>query len=570
MDAQKALEKTDHNLIADLQYQIVALKKRIQDLELQNARLSANVSNTQNIHEKIESYQVLYNGMSRDGDSNEPYQAENTLDFDFHDSNACVPSKLSREDNDYVTIQGNSTEHALICSSSSMLRMGFEDTVSGVKGTIQGREMSHVSAMEQFNIDNEPLAEPDTVFGHTVANKFLLDHSNGVHDMTDIQDGLCWEKTKNKKTIGCIQSVSHCGRRFVALKVLYFGQRFYGFASEGNREPTVESELFAAMKKTRLLIGDRKEAHYSRCGRTDKGVSAFGQVIALYLRSNCKDLGDDVNANQTLFDNTSDEKEIDYVKVLNKALPSDIRILGWCPAPTNFHARFSCLSREYKYYFLRENLNICEMEVACKKFLGEHDFRNFCKMDALNVHNYNRRITTFEIVPCSERWAGKEIMTMQIKGSAFLWHQVRCMTAVLFMIGRGVESSSVIDELLDTSKTSRKPQYNMASEIPLVLESCEFEGINFRCSPDAARVLHLHMEKQLQTTLLQVAIFYEAVSQLPDSGPRGDTLMLKPCKKKGLHVPLALRQTEPTYEERHMKSSAKSRFLERHTFIQND
>jgi len=24
-----------------------------------------------------------------------------------------------------------------------------------------------------------------------------------------------------------------------------------------------------------------------------------------------------------------------------------------------------------------------------------------------------------------------------IKGSAFLWHQVRCMMAVLFMIGKG-------------------------------------------------------------------------------------------------------------------------------------
>lgn len=37
------------------------------------------------------------------------------------------------------------------------------------------------------------------------------------------------------------------------------------------------------------------------------------------------------------------------------------------------------------------------MENAGKKFLGEHDFRNFCKMDAANVHNYRRQITQFEI-----------------------------------------------------------------------------------------------------------------------------------------------------------------------------
>lgn len=43
------------------------------------------------------------------------------------------------------------------------------------------------------------------------------------------------------------------------------------------------------------------------------------------------------------------------------------------------------------------------MESAGKKFVGEHDFRNFCKMDALNVHNYMRKITSFAISPCDVR-----------------------------------------------------------------------------------------------------------------------------------------------------------------------
>eukprot|EP01018_Ginkgo_biloba_P009141 Gb_19670 [translate_table: standard] len=335
---------------------------------------------------------------------------------------------------------------------------------------------------------------------------------------------------------------------------MYFGQRFYGFASEAKMEPTVESELFAAMEKTRLLVGDWREAHYSRCGRTDKGVSAIGQVIALYLRSNRKDLGKGTISNQMPLENISDEKEIDYVRVLNRALPIDIRVIGWCPISGNFHARFSCLSREYKYYFYRDELDISRMEIACQKFLGDHDFRNFCKMDALNVHNYRRRITTFEIASCCERWSGKEIMAMRIKGSAFLWHQVRCMAAVLFMVGHGMEPPSVIDELLDTSKIFRKPQYNMASELPLVLESCEFEGVSFMCSSDVTRNLHLHMEQQLQTYLLQAVIFREALSHLP---PYGDTTFQQ-GKKKAQHVPLSLRPTEPTYEERHMKFSTKS------------
>lgn len=36
-----------------------------------------------------------------------------------------------------------------------------------------------------------------------------------------------------------------------------------------------------------------------------------------------------------------------------------------------------------------------------------------------------------------------ELWFMRIKGSAFLWHQVRCMVAVLFLIGQGLESPDV-------------------------------------------------------------------------------------------------------------------------------
>lgn len=34
------------------------------------------------------------------------------------------------------------------------------------------------------------------------------------------------------------------------------------------------------------------------------------------------------------------EGEMDYVKILNKVLPKDIRIIGWSPVPMDFHARY--------------------------------------------------------------------------------------------------------------------------------------------------------------------------------------------------------------------------------------
>jgi tRNA pseudouridine(38-40) synthase len=51
-------------------------------------------------------------------------------------------------------------------------------------------------------------------------------------------------------------------------------------------------------------------------------------------------------------------QEINFVKAINTALPEDIRILAWAPVPTHFDARFSALYRTYKYFFVKENLNI--------------------------------------------------------------------------------------------------------------------------------------------------------------------------------------------------------------------
>jgi tRNA pseudouridine38/39 synthase len=39
---------------------------------------------------------------------------------------------------------------------------------------------------------------------------------------------------------------------------------------------------------------------------------------------------------------------------------------------------------------------------AGQKLIGEHDFRNFCKIDVLNVNNFVRRILSFHIEPVKE------------------------------------------------------------------------------------------------------------------------------------------------------------------------
>ena len=87
-------------------------------------------------------------------------------------------------------------------------------------------------------------------------------------------------------------------KRHVALKMAYLGWDYHGFASQESTENTIESHFFAALSKA-CLIESRDDCNYSRCGRTDKGVSAFAQVVSLDVRSNLMEgLGVIMSGNQ--------------------------------------------------------------------------------------------------------------------------------------------------------------------------------------------------------------------------------------------------------------------------------
>lgn len=73
-------------------------------------------------------------------------------------------------------------------------------------------------------------------------------------------------------------------RRKIALQFLYHGWEFDGLVQQASTDNTVEEHLMAALLKTKLISGE-KDCDFSRCGRTDKGVSAFKQVAAVVVRS---------------------------------------------------------------------------------------------------------------------------------------------------------------------------------------------------------------------------------------------------------------------------------------------
>lgn len=247
--------------------------------------------------------------------------------------------------------------------------------------------------------------------------------------------------------------------RHIALKIAYLGQNYSGYEhANGNLTPlpTIEEVLWKAMRKACLIWPptdepaeatrsfaerSRKPFHiswdgcqYSKCGRTDRGVSAFGQVIGIRVRSNQlsesaasarKDVeveGEVIESkNITPFDPIEDE--LPYISMLNSLLPSDIRVLAWCPNPPDgFDARYSCGERRYKYFFtnpaflpttgpigisdaqghdtgLREGwLDIEAMKEAAKRLVGLHDYRNFCRVDvSKQLGTFERRLTHVSI-----------------------------------------------------------------------------------------------------------------------------------------------------------------------------
>ncbi|KAG6845143.1 hypothetical protein H0H87_000380 [Tephrocybe sp. NHM501043] len=335
---------------------------------------------------------------------------------------------------------------------------------------------------------------------------------------------------------------SRHSRRKIALKFSYAGWEYGGLAFQQMRAtlPTVEGVLFDALVKARLIDPEQgfEGCGWERCGRTDRGVSGAGQVVSLWVRSTqvggedvthgkndvsvsnvVASPGDSVSStistsqdsvlpglefgfdeddletapiNSSLPAPTKDRKVIyehDYLAILNRLLPATIRILAWSPVSDNFSARFSCSYRHYKYFFSTDTapgptLDIKRMRVAASKLIGEHDFRNMCKLDpAKQITVFKRRVVSAEIDPVSVDGNGNGQYVFNLVGSAFLYHQVRHIMSVLFMVGHGQEDPSVVTNLMNveeglesgaTEVVDCKPEYQMADALPLMLWDCGY------------------------------------------------------------------------------------------------
>lgn len=227
----------------------------------------------------------------------------------------------------------------------------------------------------------------------------------------------------------------------IALKLAYLGDGYHGF----QRQPglvTVDSVVRRALEQIGVINGD-----FCYAGRTDRGVSALGQVIDFWI--------------------DEDKAYLARPRCVNGRLPRDVWAWAWAVAPIGFSARWNALWREYRYLLWHEGLDIDTMHAGAEMFLGKHDFRNFSSVKVDPVRN----IQKLEI---SER---NGLFIFDIRADGFLWNMVRRIVCALELVGSGERGLDWIEDLLRPELNEGAPT---APAEGLILMDVGYEGLEWQ------------------------------------------------------------------------------------------
>ena len=205
-------------------------------------------------------------------------------------------------------------------------------------------------------------------------------------------------------------------RYFIYLQ--YDGTSYHGWQTQPNCvsvQETIEQKLSLLMRRELFIVG---------AGRTDTGVHARLMVAHF-------DADQEVDCNQLTFR-------------LNGLLPPDIAILRIVPVTPDAHARFSALSRTYRYYIITRKspfdhlytmrtyrqLDIDLMNEAASHLFDYSDFTSFAKLHS-DVKTHICRIMY-------AHWEKTDDgLVFCIRADRFLRNMVRAIVGTLIDVGRG-------------------------------------------------------------------------------------------------------------------------------------
>ncbi|XP_032992244.1 tRNA pseudouridine synthase A isoform X1 [Lacerta agilis] len=288
-------------------------------------------------------------------------------------------------------------------------------------------------------------------------------------------------ETKRFKTSGeeVEDGVKRFPKRKVVLLMAYSGKGYHGMQRNvGNAQfKTIEDDLVSALIRSGCIPEnhgeDMKKMSFQRCARTDKGVSAAGQIVSLKV---------------WLIE--------DILEKINHHLPPHIRILGLKRVTGGFNSKNKCDARTYSYmlptfalahkdsdlqddtYRLStKTLETVNSLLACYK--GTHNFHNFTSQKGPKDPSAKRYIMEMY---CEEPFVreGMEFAVIKVKGQSFMMHQIRKMIGLVIAIVKGFASEAIMERCWGEEKVD----VPKAPGLGLVLERVHFEKYNKRFGND--------------------------------------------------------------------------------------
>ncbi len=235
------------------------------------------------------------------------------------------------------------------------------------------------------------------------------------------------------------------------ITIQYDGTEYHGWQIQPNAR-TVQGEL------TRVLsMLDHRPVTVYGAGRTDAGVHAEGQVASFFLERGFepRELRDAVNGN----------------------LDRDVRVIDARPADESFNARYSALSKTYRYriwtaevvspfafryvHHHRAPLDVDEMRRAAAALIGTQDFSAFTVADT-EVEGHVRTLTRLEI-----KREENEIL-IEASANGFLRYMVRSIAGALIRVGEGKQTAGSVERILQSRERDCAVPTAPASGLTLV------------------------------------------------------------------------------------------------------
>lgn len=209
----------------------------------------------------------------------------------------------------------------------------------------------------------------------------------------------------------------------------YNGSKYHGWQKQPNAN-SVQQELIKCLS---ILL--QTEIDLIGAGRTDAGVHAV-QMFAHF--------------DYELFFDTQG-----IVHKMNSFLPNDISVSKIFEVKKDTHARFSAISRTYKYYvsekknifnpnlhLVYKNLDIDKINDSCVYLIGEQDFTSFSKV---NTDTFTNNCNITKAVWKKE----SDIHVFTITANRFLRNMVRSIVGTLIDVGCGKINASDVKNILE-------------------------------------------------------------------------------------------------------------------------